>query len=99
MQTHTQETWLDTALGQDLLAHEQQIYNLAVANVFGFHAVQVGLPQINCLTNSRIPNVIFAGNNNGHLLCESSYLPFAESSIDLLCLPHALEFSENPPYR
>jgi len=23
-------------------------------------------------------------------------LPFAESSIDLLCLPHGLEFSENP---
>lgn len=96
MQTHTQETWLETALGQDLLKHEQQIYGLAVANVFGFHAVQVGLPQINCLKNSRIPNTVFAGNDKGHLRCESSYLPFAESSIDLLCLPHALEFSENP---
>lgn len=96
MQTHTQDIWLNTALGQDLLAHEQQIYDLAVANVFGFHAVQVGLPQVNCLKNSRIPKTIFAGNDQGHLRCESSYLPFSESSIDLLCLPHALEFSENP---
>ncbi|MFW5432128.1 MAG: class I SAM-dependent methyltransferase [Methylophilaceae bacterium] len=96
MKSHTQELWLDTTLGQCLFEHEQQIYDLAVADVFGFHAVQVGLPKVNCLKNSRIPNIIFAGNDKGHLRCESSYLPFAESSIDLVCLPHALEFSENP---
>jgi len=96
MQTHTQKAWLETALGQDLLVQEQDIYNLAVANVFGFNAVQVGLPQINCLKDSRIPNIVFAGNDVGHLRCESSYLPFGESSIDLLCLPHVLGFSEHP---
>ena len=96
MQTQQQDIWLQTSLGQRLLLQEQQIYDLAVTDVFGFHAVQVGLPQVNCLKDSRIPHVIFAGNNKGNLLCESSYLPFAENSIDLLCLPHALEFSDNP---
>lgn len=96
MQTHIQDIWLDTTLGKLLLGHEQSIYDLAVGDVFGFHAVQVGLPQVNCLKNSRIPNIISAGNTTGHIRCESGYLPFAENSIDLLCLPHALEFSENP---
>lgn len=96
MQTHQQDIWVETILGQRLLAREQQVYDCAVADVFGFHAVQVGLQQINCLKNSRIPNIIFAGNDKGHLRCISSDLPFAESSVDLLCMPHALEFSENP---
>ncbi len=96
MQTHTQETWLETILGKNLLRHEQSIYDIAVGDVFGFYAVQVGFPQLNCLKNSRIPNLISAGDTTGDLHCDSSYLPFAESSIDLLCLPHALGFSENP---
>jgi len=96
MQTDRQDQWIATSLGQHLLEQEQQIYDVAVADLFGFHAVQIGLTQINCLKDSRISNVFFAGNNQGHLLCESSFLPFAENSIDLLCLPHALEFSDNP---
>jgi len=96
METHIQDIWLASTLGQHLLNREQAIYDIVVGDVFGFYAVQVGLPQLNCLKNSRIPNIVFAGNDTGHLLCESSYLPFAENSIDLLCLPHALGFSEDP---
>lgn len=96
METNTQNIWLTSTLGQHLLSREQSIYDIAVGNVFGFYAVQVGLPQLNCLKNSRIPNIVFAGNDTGDLLCESSYLPFAENSVDLLCLPHALGFSEDP---
>lgn len=96
MQTSTQNTWFDTTLGKYLLSHEQTLYDVAVGDVFGFYAVQVGLPQLDCLKNSRIPNILYAGNNSGHLHCESTFLPFAENSIDLLCLPHALGFSENP---
>lgn len=96
MQTDKQTSWITSTLGRRLLESEQQIYDLAVADVFGFHAVQIGILQIDCLKNSRISHIISAGNKKGHLRCESSYLPFAENSIDLLCLPHALEFSENP---
>ncbi|MEE9331228.1 MAG: methyltransferase domain-containing protein [Methylophilaceae bacterium] len=96
MQTHTQKDWLETTLGQYLLAHEQAIYDVTVGDVFGFHAVQIGFSPVDCLKNSRIPNIISAGENCGHVRCESGYLPFAENSIDLLCLPHALEFSDNP---
>lgn len=96
MQALIQNIWVESTLGQRFLAHEQQVYDQAVADVFGYYAVQVGFPRVNCLKSSRIPNIIFAGNHTGHLRCESTYLPFAENSIDLLCLPHALEFSENP---
>ena len=96
MQTYTQEGWFESTLGQSLLDYEQPIYDHAVSDRFGFYAVQIGLPQVDCLKNSRIPYVIAAGNTTGHIHCESDYLPFAESSIDLLCMPHALEFSDNP---
>lgn len=96
MQTKTQKDWFESILGQLLLGYEQSIYDHAVSDVFGFYAVQVGLPQIDCLKSSRIPHVITAGKATGHIHCESDYLPFAESSIDLLCMPHALEFSDNP---
>ncbi len=96
MQTYTQEAWVETTLGQCLLRYEQPVYDKAVGDVFGFYAVQVGLPQIDCLKNSRIPNVIKASEKTGRVHCESDYLPFAENSVDLLCMPHALEFSHNP---
>ncbi len=96
MQVHTQKIWFETTLGQRLLSHEQALFDHAVGDVFGFYAVQVGSPQINCLQQSRIPNIICTSNTTGHVHCESSYLPFAESSIDLLCMPHVLEFSDNP---
>lgn len=96
MQKQAQHNWLEGTLGQYLLAREQAIYDVAVSNVFGFHAVQIGLPEVECLKNSRMPNKFTAGEDSGSVRCESEYLPFAEASIDLLCLPHALEFSENP---
>jgi len=39
MQTLKQDAWLKTVLGRRLMADEQNIYDLAVADVFGFHAV------------------------------------------------------------
>lgn len=96
MQKTSQDIWLEGALGQSLLGYEQEKYAAAVGDKFGFFAVQVGLPQINTLENSRIPNVMRADITQGDLHCQSDYLPFAENCIDLLCLPHALEFSENP---
>ena len=91
-----QNTWLTTSLGQYLLQHEQQMYDAAVGDIFGFNAVQLGLLQIDTLKNSRIPHILHVGNSAGEVLCESDYLPFGESCIDLICLPHVLEFSENP---
>lgn len=92
----SQQEWLASKLGQYLLAHEQAMFDEAVGDIFGFHAMQLGLLPLDALKNSRIPHLLRIGNREGDAQCESDYLPFAEASIDLLCLPHVLEFSRNP---
>lgn len=96
MTSEIRNIWLETTLGKQLLLQEQAIFDTAVSDVFGFHAVQINFPALDCLRNSRIPTTLTAGKGAGHLHCESTFLPFAENSIDLICLPHVLEFSDNP---
>jgi SAM-dependent methyltransferase len=78
-----------------------------VADVFGFHAVQIGLPQINTLTENRMPlHALLIHSNDRQKHCDeyhwhpiegnSNELPFASESIDLLVLPHVLEFAADP---
>ena len=91
-----QKDWLNTTLGQCLLKREQAMFDSMVGDVFGFNAIQLGMLQMDTLKNSRIPNILHLGNREGDAYCESDYLPFAECCIDLVCLPHVLEFSHNP---
>jgi SAM-dependent methyltransferase len=78
-----------------------------VADVFGFHAVQIGLPQINALTENRMPlHALLIHSNDRQKHCDEYHwhpiegnaneLPFASESIDLLVLPHVLEFAADP---
>jgi SAM-dependent methyltransferase len=48
--------WLKTPAGQYLLAWEQDRLDHAVADVFGYHAVQLGLPEIDGLRANRMPH-------------------------------------------
>ncbi|MHB8760738.1 MAG: class I SAM-dependent methyltransferase [Thiobacillus sp.] len=89
--------WFDTPLGQHLLFREQRYFDDAVSDVFGFHAVQVGLPNIDFLRNSRIPlRVNCAVEAPSQVRADPMFLPFQSQSLDLLLLPHVLEFSANP---
>ena len=92
----SQRVWLESMLGQYVLEREQAMFDAVVSDIFGFNALQLGMLQLNALKNSRIPHLIHLGNREGDALCESDYLPFSESCIDLVCLPHVLEFSRNP---
>ncbi len=88
--------WLKSPLGGCLLTNENAIYDEHVANIFGFNALQFGLLEMDLLRQSRIPHLMRVDNAAGDVRCDSDYLPFAPSSIDLICLPHVLEFSDNP---
>jgi SAM-dependent methyltransferase len=92
----SQLAWQESTLGQYLLGREQAMYDAVVGDIFGFNALQLGLLKMDALKSSRIPHLLRVGNREGDTLCESDYLPFAESCIDLVCLPHVLEFSRNP---
>jgi len=47
--------WLKTPAGEYLLAWEQRHLDQAVADVFGFHALQLGLPELEALAANRMP--------------------------------------------
>jgi len=89
--------WFVTQQGQYVMQREQDFFDCSVNDIFGFNAVQLGLPQHNLLRDSRIPLHIKAGKETGvQLWLEAEELPFETGSIDLVLLPHVLEFSAHP---
>jgi SAM-dependent methyltransferase len=48
--------WLQTPAGHYLLEWEQRHLDTAVADLFGFHALQVGLPELDALRANRMPH-------------------------------------------
>lgn len=97
MPTNTLEEWFETPLGQYLLEHERAYLDEVTPDIFGFHALQLGLAAIDLLRESRITHrmrVACTGSPDVFAKCHE--LPFASQSIDLVLMPHALEFGEEP---
>jgi SAM-dependent methyltransferase len=90
--------WLSSSeLGHDLLCREQAFFDHAVADIFGFRAVQLGLVDYDFLACSRIPWHGYAGmDGQADVVCDPAYLPFDSKSLDLLLMPHALDFTSEP---
>ena len=97
---------MQTPAGAYLLAWERARLDAAVADIFGYHALQLGLPQLDALHTNRMPHRWLALDQPGPvqqgfarpqaLVADFSALPFASSSLDLVVLPHTLEFSADP---
>lgn len=76
----------------------------AVADVFGFHALQLGFPALDALQANRMPHRWLACDAQPEpyplgrelLLTHYEALPFSDASLDLLVLPHTLELSYDP---
>jgi SAM-dependent methyltransferase len=95
--THNLSGWFATSLGQYLLALEQANHDAAVSDIFGFHALQLGMPGVDLLQANRIPHKFRVDVEPGAtLLARYEELPIATQSIDLLILPHILEFTDRP---
>lgn len=98
--------WLKTPCGQYLLQWEQRQAQALVADIFGYHALQLGLPEIDALEANRMPYRWLAAEYQTPaqgpawarlgLLTDFTALPFPGNSLDLLVLPHTLEFSTDP---
>jgi SAM-dependent methyltransferase len=132
--------WFASPAGQYLLAWEQERLDVAVADCFGYHALQLGLAQLDGLRANRISHRWLAvstpmdigllsseyarneDNPNDSIsveglstvspettaepksererridvVCTFSELPFESASLDLVLLPHALEFAPDP---
>ncbi len=89
--------WFGTPLGQYLLAREHEYFDRVVADIFGFNALQCGLAQIDLLRASRITSRWCVGAS-GPIALQADFtdLPIAANSVDLVVLPHVLEFSADP---
>jgi len=97
MPTRSIQQWFESPLGQYLLKREQDYFDHAVADVFGFNAMQIGLPQHDFLRTNRMSLRFCAGAEQGAALrAVPDFLPIESNSIDLVLLPHVLEFSSNP---
>jgi SAM-dependent methyltransferase len=108
--SHELSAWLSTPPGRYLLAWEEQRLDHAVADVFGFHALQLGLPELDALRANRMPHrwLACAGTDPAclddmaspprkvALHCDFDSLPFPNQSLDLVVLPHALELAHDP---
>ncbi|MBT3067232.1 methyltransferase domain-containing protein [Rhodoferax sp. U11-2br] len=103
--------WLASPPGQYLLSWERAQMAQAVGNVFGFHALQLGLPELDALEANRMPHRWLAtqtptetsilpqepsASPRAALVTDFSALPFSANSLDLVVMPHALELSADP---
>jgi SAM-dependent methyltransferase len=94
---HHDGQWFATPLGRYVAEREQGYFDGAVADVFGYNAFQLGLPEIDLLRASRIALRLRVDVSGAvGLRADFRDLPIASSSADLLVLPHVLEFSGNP---
>ena len=108
----TQDTgwhhWFDSPPGRYLLQWEQERFDEAVADVFGYYSLQLGMPMLPGLRANRMPHrwlalgadhAIARGDPppwSPHLRAHAVALPFPDDSLDLLLLPHTLELSHDP---
>ncbi len=91
--------WFQTPPGRYLLAWEREQLNQAVSDLFGFHALQLGLPEIDTLCDNRMPHRWLAHHiptQRASFLTDFAALPFPTSSLDLVVLPHSLELAHDP---
>jgi SAM-dependent methyltransferase len=118
--------WTDSPPGRYVLEWEQAQLDRVVSDVFGYHALQLGLPQLDALRENRMPcrglvldaasgaSAPYAfprasrGGNSAStsdrhapqgrsaVWCDLLELPFEAQSVDLIVMPHTLEFTADP---
>jgi len=96
--------WFDSGAGRYLLAQEQLHVWRVLPDLFGYHIVQIGsCGSSGLLDASRISHKIVLrlhgsldADSGIALTCFPESLPFAADSIDVVVLPHVLEFTPSP---
>ncbi len=94
---HSLSEWFASEQGGYVLRREQDYFDHTVNDIFGYNALQLGLSEQDFLRNSRIP-LRFTGADQPSAnvkLCGDE-LPLATASLDLVLMPHVLEFARQP---
>ena len=97
------DRWFAKAPGKTLLAAESNVLSDLLPRLFGYHLLQIGGPgQSEWLDAARIPHRIHLSPGcpchfkGSCLIGNLEELPFAPDSIDVVLLPHMLEFTRHP---
>lgn len=98
------KAWYKSRLGRRLLRFERHYLNEVLPNLFGYHLLQVGSPVDEILfASTRInhhvvlcPEALSSPLPVSGIAAEASFLPVMTDCIDVVLLPHVLEFEEDP---
>ena len=100
--------WFHTPTGAYAHAWEQARLDELTADILGYNALQIGLPGFDTLAANRMPNrwvtdAVFPPDDRSVtttrpvvVVHDFTELPFATQSLDLVVLPHVLEFAVEP---
>jgi SAM-dependent methyltransferase len=116
--------WTASPAGRYVLAWEQEQLDRVVSNIFGYHALQLGMPHLDALRENRMPcrglvldaasaasapytpppatgllappGAASAPEGRSTVWCDFLDLPFEAQSVDLIVMPHTLEFTGDP---
>jgi len=99
--------WYNTALGQALVETELALMEQVLPDLFGYHLLQLSAPmEQDMLSATRINHSMILDDlppllpgreaQRSRFFADSDRLPLASASLDVLLLPHTLEYADNP---
>ncbi len=98
------QAWFANGHGSVLLDEEREKLGQRIYSLFGYHIMQIGnIGTHHFLDGSKISHKFIAslipGEASGDMpgfCCDSNELPIASDTVDVVVLPHVLEFEANP---
>jgi len=95
--------WYQGTPGQYLFESERASLQQVLPRLFGYHLLQIGGPATHSFIDSspiihkiRMDHELISDFKGDSVLSNFDQLPFLPDSIDLVLLPHVLEFIEEP---
>ncbi len=98
--TQQLQGWYITPAGQILYKELQAKLEQLLPSLFGYHALQIGglSEELDLLSSSTIGQKIYMtlDTKQGNVAANPLALPFSQDTLDLIVLPHTLDFSPEP---
>ena len=98
--------WYRGVAGAALLAQERSYIEAVLSDLFGYHLVQIGRCSEDILyASSRIKHRVMVvdhreevsgRDDSDYIQASTGYLPLSSDSVDVVLLPHTLEFAASP---
>ena len=95
------ERWFETDLGRHMLGAERALVDAKLAQLYGFHLMQMSIStEVSLFESSMIRHKFslaqLPGGQGISALAEPEQLPIESDSVDVVLLHHVLEYSQNP---